>query len=597
MKRVEWSLFLLAALSLVTGSIFLYFHLSLTAEWLWAIGGVAGLVPSILWVIESIRKRDYGADILAVLSLVGTLATKNMLAAAIISLMLATGRILESWASGHAERELKSLLSRVPRISHLISDVGSISDIIVSEIRQDHRLLIKSGEVVPVDGFLRTIATLDESALTGEPLPITRDTGELISSGVLNAGANFEMLAANDAASSTYAGIIRLVEKAQAESSPAVRMANRWAIRFIPIALLMGIGTLILTHDISRMVAVFVTATPCPLILAVPIAVVSGMSRAAKIGVVIKGGAVLEQLADAEVVMLDKTGTLTHGGPTVMDILSDPQTSPEEILQIAASIDQHSNHVIARAIVQAAVEREIPFVVASKVNEVHGVGVSASINGIPHEIGQFEISPPWLKKSYPLMVGVSKNGVLIGVIGMADPIRTEALEVLTKLRKANIRRTFLVTGDRLESAQEIAKQVGITDIHASVSSQGKLDLVEEVKRQTRGSVIFIGDGINDAPALAAATVGIAMGARGASAASESADVVIVEDSIGKLAEVIDIARVAHRKALQSAQVGMGLSLLAMIAAGMGFLTASVGAGIQELIDVIAILWALTTLKK
>jgi heavy metal translocating P-type ATPase len=419
---------------------------------------------------------------------------------------------------------------------------------------------------------------------------------ELVASGVLNAASNFEMVATSSAEMSTYAGIIRLVKQAQARTSPAVRLANVWAVRFVPLAILLSLGTLLMTHSIDRMVAVLVTATPCPLILAVPIAVVSGMSRAAKMGIIIKGGAILELLANADVVMLDKTGTLTHGGPAITAIECSPLHTPEKVLQIAATIDQYSNHVVAKAIVAAAKNGNLVIKAATNLHEEHGVGITGEINGDRFAIGQFTETPEWLSTTYPLMVGVKADGILIGVLGMADPIRNEAAALMTALKAAGITKTFLVTGDRLESAQLVADQVGITDVYATMSAQGKLDLVETTMANTRGTVIFVGDGINDAPALAAANVGVALGARGATAASESADVVIVEDSIIKLANVIEVAKFAHRKALQSAQIGMGLSLLAMFAAGLGFLTSAVGAGVQEIIDILAILWALTTLN-
>ena len=595
-RKLVWLLLLVSAFTLTIGAIFHFTHHIWAAGFIWAIGGVAGLIPALTWVIRSFIHRQMGSDILAVFSLVGTLLTNNMLASAIVSLMLSTGRVLESWAEGQAERQLKSLLARVPRIAHLLNPDGSLTDIAADAVIAGNRLVIKSGEIVPVDGEVITPALLDESALTGEPLPVSHAPSEIISSGVVNAAANFEMVATSVAADSTYAGIIRLVEKAQASSAPSVRLANKWALRFVPIALGLSLATLLISHSVARMVAVLVTATPCPLILAVPIAVVSGMSRAAKLGVVIKGGAVLELIANAEVVMLDKTGTLTHGGPAITAIHSAPFSSATEILQIAASIDQHSNHVIAKAILNEARAEGVALKPATNIFEEHGVAIHGEIKGEKFSVGQFSERPDWLTISYPLMVGVKSGELLIGVIGLADPIRAEAAEMMAALRDVNIKRILLVTGDRMESAKLVADEVGITDIFASVTAQGKLDLVAEAMQSSKGSVIFVGDGINDAPALAAATVGIAMGARGASAASESADAVIVEDSIQKLVHVIQVAKFARSKALQSAQVGMGLSLVAMIAASFGLLTSAVGAGTQEVIDVVAILWALTTLN-
>ncbi len=596
-KKTDWLLLLIALLSLSLGGLLSIRDHSDLAETIWALGGIAGLIPSLIWIYKSIRHGEMGSDLLALLSIVGTLATKNFLASSIISLMLATGRVLENWAEGQAERQLKALLSRVPRVAHVISQDGVITDISVDDVQIGDRILIKPGEVICADGRVVGIAILDESALTGEPLPVHHSPDDFVCSGVLNAAHNFEMIVAANAAESTYAGIIRLVERAQANSAPAVRLANKWAIKFVPVALGMSALTLLFTHDVGRMVAVLVTATPCPLILAVPIAIVSGMSRSARSGVIVKGGAVLELLAQAEVVMLDKTGTLTHGGPAVESIMCAPLVSSDEIIQLAASIDQFSGHVIAKAIVAEATARSLTILPASDIVEDHGVGISGNIQGSRINVGQFTERPAWLSMTFPLMVGVKSNDNLIGVIGLADPIREEAADVLNQLREVGVSRTFLVTGDRLESAQLVADQVGITDIHASVSAEGKLKLVEQAMKDHKGSVLFVGDGINDAPALSAASVGIAMGARGASAASESADVVIVEDSIAKLVHVIAIAKFSHKRAVQAALLGMGLSLVAMALASIGLLTSTVGAATQEVIDIVAILWALTALGK
>ena len=596
-KKSDWLLLLFALLSLSIGGLLSLRHHSDIAETIWALGGIAGLIPSLIWIYKSIRHGEMGSDLLALLSILGTLATKNFLASSIISLMLATGRVLENWAEGQAERQLKALLSRVPRVAHVISQEGVITDISVDDVQIGDRILIKSGEVICADGRTVGIAILDESALTGEPLPVHHSPDDFVCSGVLNAAHNFEMIVSANAAESTYAGIIRLVERAQANSAPAVRLANKWAIKFVPVALGMSALTLLFTHDVGRMVAVLVTATPCPLILAVPIAIVSGMSRAARTGVIVKGGAVLELLAQAEVVMLDKTGTLTHGGPAVESIMCAPLVSSDEIIQLAASIDQFSGHVIAKAIVAEATARSLAILPASEIVEDHGVGICGNIQGSRINVGQFTERPSWLSMTFPLMVGVKSNDHLIGVIGLADPIREEAADVLNQLREVGVSRTFLVTGDRLESAQLVAHQVGITDIHASVSAEGKLKLVEQAMKDHKGSVLFVGDGINDAPALSAASVGIAMGARGASAASESADVVIVEDSIAKLVHVIAIAKFSHKRAVQAALLGMGLSLVAMVLASLGLMTSTVGAATQEVIDIVAILWALTALGK
>ncbi len=398
-------------------------------------------------------------------------------------------------------------------------------------------------------------------------------------------------------ANSTYAAIIKLVEAAQEKSAPGVRLANQWALRFVPAALLIAGLAWWLSGDVDRAVAVLVAATPCPLILAVPIAIVAGLSQAAKNGAIIKGGGVLELLARTDTVLLDKTGTLTHGGPAISEINSRPGLSDDEVLQIAASVDQYSPHIVAKALVQEAKERGLSLSACTDIEEIAGHEIAATLEGKRIVVGQFKTEPPsWLHFSQPLMVAVSSNGELIGAIGLDDPIRAESKQMVTDLRAAGVAHIALVTGDRDDTAREVANSVGITEIYSKVTAAGKLEITEAAKLKSSGSVIVVGDGINDAPALAAADVGVAMGARGASAASEAADVVIVEDSIDRLTRAIRIAKSARTKALQAAGIGMSLSFIVMGTGAFGITNASQGAIAQEVIDVIAILWALTALK-
>jgi heavy metal translocating P-type ATPase len=563
----------------------------------WILAGVIGLIPAITWLINDLRHKTMGSDVLAVLALLGALFTDELFAAAVISVMLATGRVLESWAEGQAERQLKALLSRMPRNVHRVEANGSIKEIEIDQVNIGDHLLIRSGEITPTDGNLIGVATLDESALTGEPLPVQREAGEDISSGVLNAGIPFEYIASTTSENSTYAGIIKLVEAAQAKSAPGVRLANTWALRFVPAALFIAGAAWAVSGDIGRAVAVLVAATPCPLILAVPIAIVAGLSQAAKNGAIIKGGGILELLAKAETVLLDKTGTLTHGGPAVSNINTQPGMSDDELLQLAASVDLYSPHIVAKALVQEARKRNLSLINCSDLEEIAGHEIAGTINGSRIVVGQMRYEKPsWLHFSQPLMVAVARDGKLIGMIGLDDPIRKESAQMVSDLRAVGVRHIALVTGDRDETAWEVANSVGITEVFSKVSANEKLEIAEDAKAKTQGSVIVVGDGINDAPALAAADVGVAMGARGASAASEAADVVIVEDSIDRLTRAIRIAKSSRRKALQAAGIGMGLSFIVMATGAIGFTNASQGAIAQEIIDVIAILWALTALK-
>ena len=566
-------------------------------ESFWAVGAVMGLVPALYWLSIDIRGKTFGSDFLAVLSLCATLLTHELFAGAIISLMLATGRTLESWAEGQAERALRDLLNRIPRTARRVSSDGTIVEISVDQLAAGDRILVRAGEITPADGQLVSAVTLDESALTGEPLPVNREPNDVVLSGVINAGDAFEYIATNSAEESTFAGIIKLVQSAQARTAPGVRIASQWALAFVPVAVITAALAWLISGDVSRAVAVLVAATPCPLILAVPIAVVSGLSKAAKHGAVIKGGAILELLARAETVLLDKTGTITHGGPAIDEIVVSSDSSIEEVLTLAASVDQYSQNIVAKALVRAAQDRALHFLPVSNVSESPGHHISGEIEGNVITVGQLvQVRPQWLDLAHPLVVAVTKNGALIGAIGLSDPLRPESKEMVAQLRKVGVKDIVLVTGDKESTAQEVATSVGITEVFSQMSAEGKLQITEKFMRSSKGTVIVVGDGINDAPALAAAHVGVAMGARGATAASEAADVVIVEDSIDRLTQAISIAKTSRSRALQAAAVGMGLSFLVMLAGAWGFSTASQGALAQEFIDIVAIAWALTALR-
>lgn len=547
--------------------------------------------------INNIQEQILGVDFLAFLAIIGALLTQEFLAAAIITVMLATGRVLEKWAEGQAERQLKSLLSRMPRTVHRVKSNKVLEEIEMSLIGVGDTLLVRSGEISATDGILIENATLDESALTGEPLPVARGKGEEISSGVVNAGSPFYFTATTTAEASTYAGIVKLVQEAQKKSAPGIRIANKWALRFVPVALLLAGGSWWITGDVKRAIAVLVVATPCPLILAVPIAIVSGLSQAAKHGAIVKGGAILELLANTETVLLDKTGTLTHGGPAITEINTAAGISDDELLTLAASVDQFSPHIVAKALVAEAHKRGLKFHDVSEISEDPGHHIEGVINDSKIKVGQLvKEKPSWLHFSHPLMVAVERDGILLGVIGLKDPIRPESREMVSALRIAGVKHIALVTGDRDETAQEVASAVGISEVYSSITAEGKVEIAIKAQQSSSGSVIVVGDGINDAPALAAADVGVAMGARGSSAASEAADVVIVEDSIDRLVHAITIAKRSKKKALQAAGIGMGLAILGMLFGALGFLSPSQGAIAQEFIDVIAILWALTALR-
>ena len=582
--------------ALALGLILKYFS-NLPPDIPWAIGGFIGLVPSIKWVVDELKDRQMGSDVLAIFSIVGALAIKEFFAAAVISFMLASGRALESWAEGRAESALKSLIDRMPKLANRITSGGQLEVIKVESVSAGDRLVVKSGEIVPVDGVAQESCYLDQSALTGEPLPVLLNKLDSVISGTLNAGSNFEMIASGNVSQSTYSGIVTMVRNSRAQSSPNIRLANKWALRFVPLTILVAGAAWLLSGEVHRAVAVLVVATPCPLILAVPIALVAGMSRATKSGAVIKGGAILEKLSRAEIVLLDKTGTVTHGGPVITKIAALSGFTTEYVLQIAATLDQYSPHVVAKSLVQEAKRREITLLTATEVVEAHGKEVTGLVAGKKVRVGAApDEIPNWAALKQPLLVALHVDDQLIAMFGLEDPIRSESRKTVEELHQLGIKEIVMVTGDKEDTANAVASELGINRVIANSKPETKLNVVHEYRNKVSGTVIVVGDGINDAPALAASDVGIAMGARGASAASEAADVVIIEDSIDRVTSAISLAKISHRKALQASIGGMGLALIAMLAAAFNHLTPSEGAITQEAIDLLAIMWALTTLR-
>lgn len=561
-------------------------------EFFWA-GSLIGLLLSFRLVWVSVRERQIGSDILALIAIVSTALIGEWLAGAIIALMLATGRALEAWAAGKARSSLEALVQRAPKFISVENQDGSIVIKPISEAKLGDIFLVRTGEVVPVDGKLLEAASFDESALTGEPLPRDRGSGDEVPSGVVNAGNPARLLATTTAETSTYAGVVRLVENARAHSAPGVRLANRYALWFVPLSLGIAGMAWLVTGEVSNAVSVIVAATPCPLILAIPIAIISGISNAARHGAIIKDGASLEKLATSQVLLVDKTGTLTHGGPEISRIQTASNVSETEVLAMAAGMESASAHVLARAVVRGAEARSVPALSAKNVIEVIGEGLVGEVAGAKVRLGRLPTTtPPWIELTTGLQICVEREGEIIGVIDLDDPVRSDAAATLTELRSLGINRILLVTGDRRAAGEIVGKAVGVDEVFAECRPSDKLALVEIEKNRAAGSVLVVGDGINDSPALAAADVGVAMGARGATAASESASVVIVEDSIGRLADAIAIAQGARNRALQAAGIGMGLSLIAMFAGAFGVASVTQNALAQELIDAIAIIWAL-----
>jgi heavy metal translocating P-type ATPase len=577
-----------------------------SAHFVWGAVTAVGIGAAGWWVADAARRRQLGADVIALVALVGTLLVGEYLAGAAVAVMLASGRALEARAATRAREELSGLLDRAPRRAHRV-DTSGVSDVGVDNVAPGDVLLVKPGEVVPVDGQLDSPnAVLDESALTGEALPVSKTAGDAVRSGTVNAGGPLQLRATTAAADSTYAGIVRLVATAEASSAPSARLADRWSVVFLAVALLTAGGAWGVSGQLARAVAVLVVATPCPLILAVPVALVSGLSRTARRGVIVKGGAVLERLAQATVLLFDKTGTLTTGHPTVVGVLTAGAVPADDLLRDAASVDQVSPHVLAAAVVRAANGRGLAMSVPADVDEVPGQGIRGRVGGHGVSVGRAEwagrcADPGWLRavrcqaeRDGQLTVFVGVDGVLVGALLLADPIRADAARTIRRLRRDGITRVVMVTGDRAGAADAVGAVIGVDEVLAERTPAEKVDAVRMERRH--GTTIMVGDGINDAPALALADIGVAVGARGASASSEAADVVLSVDRLDRLGEAVVIAQRTLRIAAQSVAAGIGLSLVAMGVAAAGYLPAAWGALLQEAIDVAVIANALRALR-
>jgi len=594
------------AVALLGGGAFYWLHQGAAASTVWTASAVLLAVLLLAEIVSRLRHRELGVDLIALLAIVAAVLLSQALVAAVIALMLAGGRALEEYTTHRAERELRRLLDRAPRSAWRYQGT-QLEQVPVDSVMPGDRLLLRMGEVVPVDGIvLEVTATLDESALTGESLPVRRQPGEPVLSGVVNAGAPFDISASRPAEQSTYAGIVRMIEAARQSRAPFVRLADRYALALIPLTLLIAGIAWWLSGDPIRALAVLVVATPCPLILGVPVAIVAGVSRCAHRGILVKNGATLEALARAKTLFLDKTGTLTAGRLSVLSVESAGTYPPAQLLRLAASLAQASPHVVAQALVQSALSQGVVLQAPDKVVEVPGAGLSGRVDGHAvilgghHYVTATTSALDWTeallqRMTYEDISGsfIAVDGEVAGAVLFADRLRIEAPRALRLLRQAGIQRIIMLTGDRKEVAESIGLAAGVDEVRAALTPAAKLAAIRQA--DPSGVSLMVGDGINDAPALAAAGVGVALGARGATASSEAAGVVLLVDRLDRVAEAMGIASRTRRIALHGVLAGMGLSLLAMLLAAVGLLTPLVGAVVQEAIDVLVILNALRAL--
>ncbi|MSR68651.1 heavy metal translocating P-type ATPase [Candidatus Saccharibacteria bacterium] len=562
---------------------------------------VIAIIPSVRDMIKTLRSGQVGIDVIALAAIGSSLLLGQYIPAGVIVIMLTGGEALEVYAKKRARHELDSLLNRKPTIAHIIQG-SKVEEIPVLKVIVGNRLLLKPGDMVPVDGKIYKGATaVDESAITGESLPENKTIGDMVLAGSVNLDGAVEIHATHISKDSQYEQIIKLVSEASTKKSPLVRLADIYSLPFTIIAFTLAGVAWWISGDPLRALSVLVVATPCPLLIATPVAIVSGMSRAASRGVIIKSGGVLEQLSRLQAIAFDKTGTLTQGKPAVSGV--EPcGISQDELLKIVASVEQFSTHSLAQVVVDYAKSKKVTLYKPTAPKEFAGKGMSADIGGKKALVG----SANFLKENgvnvdTPVCIGhsshqqtalfASKDKEYLGSIVFADPIRPEAKDTIIALKKLGISKFIMLTGDRSQVSEPIAHKLGITDVHSQALPAQKVQLLLTEKKK-HSPIAMVGDGINDAPVLAASDVGIALGAKGSTAASQAADAVIMQDNIGRLSELVVISKRSVQIAKQSIFAGIGLSSVLMVFAVLGFIAPVVGAFMQEAIDIVVILNAL-----
>ena len=568
----------------------------------WIVGVYALVIAAIqaYGMAKELLHGNAGLDILAVTAIVSATLVGEPWAALVVVLMITGGEALEDYAQNRSKRELTALLKRAPQTATLLIKKGReehTKSVAVSKVKRGDIIIVRSGEIVPVDAeLLETAALFDESSVTGESLPVERKQGEIIMSGVVNGQTAARLRTTALAADSQYQQIVRLVKQAQDSKAPMVRLADRYAVPFTLLSLAIAITAWIMSGNPTRFAEVLVVATPCPLLIAAPVAFLGGINRAAKAGLIVKSGGTLEQLARVKSVAFDKTGTLTTGQPKPLRIDVKKGFTEDQVLSLAASAEAYSSHVLASAVVNAAKQRQQVSVAVSSAKEYATDGVEAHTNQGVIRVGK----PSWIAKFAPditraeqdtgqTAIYISLDGHHAGTIIMRDELRQESAEIVATLKMMNISHIAMVTGDLATTAQPLAKKLGIRTLHAECTPADKVSFVAAMKPRP---LMMVGDGLNDAPVLAAADVGFAMGARGATAASESADIVNRADNIRGIPVALQIGRDTVRIALQSIWTGIIISTILMGIAAFGSLPALAGAWLQEGVDLVAILWAL-----
>lgn len=570
-------------------------HQQLAAQIIITLMGSIMALSMFVEMVKTLRSGKYGVDLLAITAIVATLAVSEYWAGLVVLIMLTGGDSLEDYAAKRASTELKALLDNSPRTAHRLVN-GQLTDIAVEDANVSDQLVVKPGELVPVDGHLIDgTALFDESSLTGESKPVEKVVGDDLMSGAVNGDSAVTMVVDKVAADSQYQQLVKLVKESEARPAKFVRLADRYAVPFTLVAYVIAGVAWAMSGDPHRFAEVLVVASPCPLILAAPVALVSGMSRTSRNGIVVKTGDMLEKLSTAKSAAFDKTGTITSGQLTVNQIVPQTAFTAETVLHLAASAEQNSSHILARSIVKYA--NDTPLSPANDLAEVTGNGVTAQVDDHEVKVGKLSFVDPETDQK-PLAetaIYVAIDGRYAGYITFIDNVRPEAAATLQALHAEGVKNVMMLTGDQRAIADKIAAEVGIDTVQADLLPADKIKNLKAIPETSR-PVIMVGDGVNDAPSLAVADVGIAMGAHGSTAASESADVVILKDDLSRVVTAIQIAKDTMAVAKQSVWIGIAICTILMLIASSGIIPALFGAMLQEVVDTVSILWALRALR-
>ncbi|WP_295729223.1 heavy metal translocating P-type ATPase [uncultured Limosilactobacillus sp.] len=568
--------------------------------WAQVINSIAGGWMALLMFIDMIKKLrsgDYGVDLLAITAIVATLAVGEYWAAMVILLMLIGGDALEDYANQKAHSELSTLLDKTPRTANQLID-GIPVAVDVNELKVGDQVIIKPGEQVPVDGIvIEGISDVNEATLTGESLPITKHPGEEILSGSVNGDGRITMKVQRCAADSQYQQLVALIQQADQQPARFVRLADRYALPFTIVSYVIAGLAWWIAKDPVRFAQVLVVASPCPLILAAPVAFVSGMSRSSTNGIVVKTGDVIEKLATIRAAAFDKTGTLTHGNLSVSEVVPSGNVSADQLLQFTASAEQDSNHVLAQSVVQTAHQQGLPLLQPTSMHETTAQGVAAVIQGRSIKVGRrtFVDSGQQIQPANVTAIYVTVDHQYWGHVEFQDQLRSETPEVIAQLRARGVKTIMMLTGDQGRIAGQIAKKSGITKVFAGLLPEQKVANLQKLPPEDR-PIMMVGDGVNDAPVLKVADVGVAMGARGSTAASESADVVILADDLRKVANAVIIAQDTLQIAKHAVWIGIAVCVVLMLICSTGVVPTIIGALLQEVVDTVCILWGLRARK-